>query len=106
MALVKALSLVLLLGLSGCSWFHRHKAVADPSELIVTGAPAGSIVFVDGVQAGQLTTVSNRPQIIEVASGEHVVEIRRDDTVAYRESVYVAPSEKHTVTVLSGTNPE
>ena len=106
MALVKALSIILLIGLSGCSWFHHRKPVPDPAELIVTGAPAGSIVFVDGVQVGQLTTINNRPQVLEVSSGTHVVEIRRGDTVAYRENAYVAPSEKHVIRVLSGTNPE
>jgi hypothetical protein len=37
-----------------CRWFHRAKAPPDQPEIIVTGAPAGSIVFVDGVQKAKL----------------------------------------------------
>jgi hypothetical protein len=104
--LVRLLPLLALLCVSGCSWFHHRKPMPDPAELIVTGAPAGSIVFVDGVQVGELTTINNRPQILDVTPGTHIVEVRRGETVAYRENTYVAPSEKHVIRVLSGINPE
>jgi hypothetical protein len=100
----KASLLIALACLSGCSWFHARSPAPDPSELIVTGAPTGSILFLDGVQAGQETEASNRPQMLEVAPGTHTLEVRMADTVAYRESTYVAQGEKRVVTVLSGTS--
>jgi hypothetical protein len=97
--------LIVLVCLSGCSWFHKGKAPApDRPELIVTGIPAGTLVFVDGVQAGEAQEASNRSRIIEVTPGEHTVEVRRGDTVAYRESTYVGPGDKRTITVLSGSS--
>jgi hypothetical protein len=101
---LKALLIILLLCVSGCSWFHRKPHAPDPTELIVTGAPVGSQVFVDGVQAGQAKEVANRPQEVEVAPGAHVLEVRVGDTVAYRENTYVTQGEKRVISVLSGRN--
>ena len=99
---MKALLIILLLCVSGCSWFHRKPHAPDPTEFVVVGAPVGSIVFVDGVQAGQAKEVAKQPQEIEVVPGTHVVEVRMGDTVAYRENTYVTPGEKHVISVLSG----
>jgi hypothetical protein len=95
--------LILMAGLSACSWFGWRKPVLpDPTELIVTGAPVGSIVFVDGVQTGQPTATNDHPQILNVAAGAHKVEIHVGDAVVYREDTYVGPGERRTVMVLSG----
>jgi len=102
-AQLKALLIVLLVCVSGCNWFHR-KALPEPTELIVTGAPVGSIVFVDGVQFGKAKEVLNRPQELEVAPGTHTIEVRMGDTVAYRENTYVAQGDKRVIAVLSGRN--
>jgi hypothetical protein len=89
--------------LSACSWFGSRKHEApDPTELIVTGAPEGSIVFIDGLPAGQASVVNDRPQVISVAVGVHKVEIHMGGKVVYREDTYVALSEHRVVTVLSG----
>jgi hypothetical protein len=69
--------------------------------LVVTGAPAGALLFVDGVAAGQ-EVEAKRPQILDVTPGTHIVEVRVGDTVAYRENTYVAAGEKRLVQVLSG----
>jgi hypothetical protein len=100
---LKAFVVILLLCVSGCSWFHRKPHAPDPTELVVVGAPVGSMVFVDGVPAGQAKEVANQPQEVEVAPGTHILEVRMGDTVAYRENTYVTPGEKHVISVLSGT---
>jgi hypothetical protein len=100
---LKAFLIILLLCVSGCSWFHRKPHAPDPTEVVVVGAPVGSTVFVDGVQAGQAKEVAKQPQEVEVAPGTHVVEVRVGDTVAYRENTYVTRGEKHVISVLSGT---
>jgi hypothetical protein len=99
---LKAFLIILLLGISGCSWFHRKPHAPDPTELVVVGAPVGSLVFVDGVQAGQPKEAAKQPQEVQVTPGTHVVEVRVGDTVAYRENTYVTPGEKHVISVLSG----
>jgi hypothetical protein len=97
--------LISLILLSGCSWFHRKPQEPDPSEYIVTGAPAGAILFVDGTQVGHASEANNRTQVLKVAPGTHLVEVKVGDSVTYRENTYVAVGEKRVVTVLSGFVP-
>jgi hypothetical protein len=78
--------------------------VPDPTEIIVTGAPAGSIVFVDGLQTGQATALNDKTQVLDVAAGAHKVEIHVGDTIVYREDTYVGLGERRIVRVLSGLN--
>jgi hypothetical protein len=78
--------------------------VPDPTEIIVTGAPAGSIVFVDGSQTGQAIAQNDHTQVLSVAAGAHKVEIHVGDAVVYREDTYVALGERRVVRVLSGLN--
>ncbi len=74
----------------------------DPTEIIVTGAPAGSLVFVDGLQTGQAAAHNDQSQVLNVSAGAHKVEIHMGDTVVYREDTYVGPGERRVVNVLSG----
>jgi hypothetical protein len=69
----------------------------------VTGAPVGSLVFVDGMQTGQAAARNDQSQILDVAAGAHKVEIRLGDTVVYREETYVGPGQHRVVMVLSGS---
>ncbi len=102
---MKTYVLITLVLLSGCSWFHRKAPAPDPTELIVTGAPAGSVLFIDGVQVGQPTQASNRTQILRVAAGTHVLEVKVGESVTYRENTYVDAGDRRVITVLSGFNP-
>jgi hypothetical protein len=97
---------VAMAGLSACGWLHlghRHPSPPDPTQLVVTGAPKGSIVFIDGAAAAAPTTRSDEPQLLGVAPGTHQVEIHLNDVVVYREDTYVGTGDRRVVTVLSGT---
>jgi hypothetical protein len=97
--------LVTLAWLSACSWFASRRVQSpDPTEIIVTGAPVGSIVLVDGLQTGQATTLNDQTQVLNVAAGTHKVEIHLGDAVVYREETYVGLGEHRIVRVLSGLN--
>jgi hypothetical protein len=95
---------VALVCISGCSWFssRRSPPSAGPSEIIITGAPVGSFVFVDGVQTGQAVEHNDQSEILRVAPGAHKVEIHVNDAIAYREDTYVGPGDRRVVSVLSG----
>lgn len=97
----KSVFLALFL-LSGCGWFHRKPPPAPPTELIVTGAPSGATLLLDGVQAGQVAEANDRTQVLPVTSGTHVLEVKVGDSITYRENAYVAPGEKHVIRVLTG----
>ena len=78
--------------LSGCSWFHPRPQVPAPPELIVTGVPAGSIVFIDNVQNGQAAELSDKPQVLTVAAGEHIVEVRTGSGGTKTAEYWIVPS--------------
>ena len=104
---LKILILLALACLSACSWFHpRAKPLPDPPELIVTGAPAGSALFIDGVQNGDTAALNDKPRILTVAAGEHIVEVRMGNSVVYREQTYVGSGERRVIKVLSGSSRE
>jgi len=96
---------LICLSLSGCGWLRSGKAPhSEPPELIVTGVPAGSVLFVDGVQEAAAANPSARSRVLEVSPGEHTLEVKLGDTVVYRESTYAGPGDKRVVTVLSGNS--
>jgi hypothetical protein len=104
---LKTFIILALVSLAGCSWFHaRSKAPAPLPELVVTGAPAGSSIFIDDVQNGQVAEVNGKPQILSVPAGMHVVEVRTGATVIYREQTYVSATDNRVINVLSGIHRE
>jgi hypothetical protein len=104
-ASLKVSVIVFAVLLSGCSWFHAKKPVAPPpAEFIVTGAPVGSLLFVDGVQAGQAKEAGHQSQVVAVAPGTHILEVKVGDAVVYREDSDIDVGKKRVITVLSGAN--
>jgi hypothetical protein len=104
---LKILMLLALACLSGCSWFHpRAKLMPEPPELIVTGAPAGSALYIDGAQTGETATSNDKPRVLAVAAGEHIVEVHLGSSVVYREQTYVGSGERRVIKVLSGSSRE
>lgn len=99
---LKTSLLIALALLSGCSWFHRKPPVPDPTVLIVTGAPAGSLLFIDGAQVGRPMEASQHTQVLRVAAGTHLLEVKVGESVTYRENTYVAVGDRRVITVLSG----
>ena len=77
-----------------------------PPELIVTGAPTGSVLFIDGVQAGAPTESNRRTHDLMVTAGTHTVEVRMGDHPVYRENAFVGAGDKRVITVLSGVSRE
>jgi hypothetical protein len=94
--------LIIVSLLSACSWLGgRRAAPPDAPEILLTGAPRGSLVFVDGVQVAAASQ-KDESLVVRVAPGAHTVEIHADDKVVYREETYAGPGERRVVTVLSG----
>jgi hypothetical protein len=88
---------------AACSWFGWHKsAPSPPTEIVITGAPAGSLVFVDGLQKGTAVEDNDQSEILDVAPGSHRVEIHVNEAVVYREETYVGSGERRVIGVLSG----
>ena len=89
--------------LVACDLPHSTVRTGAPAPaLIVTGAPANSLLYVDGVQMGTATTFNGKPYTVSVLEGVHVVEVRLAGKVIYTEKTFVGSGETHTVNVLVG----
>jgi hypothetical protein len=101
---MRLLVVILLSCLSACSWFGSRRSAPPRAapQIIITGAPMASLVFVDGVQAGPVIAHNDQSEILDVAPGSHKVEIKVNEATVYREDVYVGAGERRVVTVLSG----
>ena len=101
---MKRWTVLIVICLAGCSWFgHKKPPGPPPSEYIVTGAPAESVIMLDGAPQGD-PVVKGKPQIVSAVSGYHVLEVKVGDAVTYREQTYLAPGEHHFVQVLTARN--
>ena len=104
---MKTLTLaVLVVLLSACALPQTTvKTGSAPPTLIVKGAPAGSILFVDGLAMGNAAQFDGNPKTLAVLEGTHQVEVRLGGTVVYQEKAFASSGESHTVTVTQGVSP-
>jgi hypothetical protein len=73
--------------------------------LIVTGAPAGATLYVDGLEMGAASQFDGNPKVLAVLEGAHKVEVRLGPTAVYSEKAFVSNGETHTVKVVAGGSP-
>jgi hypothetical protein len=104
---VKTLSIFLVVViLSACALPQTTvKTGSAPPTLIVKGAPAGSILFVDGLAVGNAAQFDGNPKTLAVLEGTHQVEVHLGSTVVYKEKAFSSGGESHTVTVTQGVSP-
>jgi hypothetical protein len=96
----------LLLALSGCALPQTTvRAGSTQPSLAVKGAPAGAVLFVDGLAMGAAQQFDGNPKVLAVLEGAHQVEIRQGTSVVYSEKVYVTAGETHAIAVLPGAAP-
>lgn len=98
--------LVLVAALAACSMPQTtvRTGMSAPT-LIVTGAPAGSILFVDGLRIGSATQFTGSPNALAVLEGTHQIEVRLGQTVVYHEKAFVSSGQSHTVAVSRAVSP-
>jgi hypothetical protein len=65
------------------------KTVDTRPAIAVTGAPSGSILFLDGLQLGDPSAWDGNPGVLRVEPGTHLVEIRVDGRPIFTQKVYV-----------------
>jgi hypothetical protein len=104
---MKKLSFLLVVALlSACALPQTTvKTGSAPPTLIVKGAPAGSILFVDGLAMGNAAQYDGNPKTLAVLEGTHRVEVRLGSTLVYKEKAFASSGESHTVTVTRGVSP-
>jgi hypothetical protein len=96
--------LIVVVLMAGCALPNTTvKTGASPPTLIVKGAPAGSVLFVDGLSMGNAAQFDGNPKTLAVLEGTHQVEVRLGGAVVYKERAFTSDGESHTVAVSQGT---
>jgi hypothetical protein len=99
----RILTLVAAFALAGCALPNTEvKTGAVRPTLAVQGAPAGSQLFVDGLQMGDASVYNGVTQKLFIEDGVHVVEVRHGGSVLLSQKVLASNGETSTVVVSAG----
>lgn len=89
---------VLLMLFVGCSMPATTVKTMDTRPSIsITGAPSGSILFVDGISMGIAGQYDGHPTILIIEPGTHRIEIRDNAGVIYQQTIFVESELKNIV---------
>jgi hypothetical protein len=103
---VKSLAiLIAIAALTGCMPQTSVRTGMSPPTLMVTGAPSGSVLVVDGLDMGSAAQYDGNPKVLAVLEGTHQVEVRLGSNVVHREKAFVSSGQSHTVAVRGGVSP-
>ena len=97
--------LVAIAALAGCMPQTTVRTGMSPPTLMVTGAPSGAILFVDGLDMGSAAQYDGNPKVLAVLEGTHQVEVRLGTSVVYREKAFVSSGRSHNVAVAAAVSP-
>lgn len=94
--------LVLFLLLSAAACAMPSTVVRTPDtrpSLAVEGAPAGAILFIDGVTVGEANRLDGQPNVLLVEPGTHTVTVKGADGAELLEQKIFVESELKTIKV-------
>lgn len=97
--------MIAIAALTGCMPQTTVRTGMSPPTLMVTGAPSGSLLVVDGLDMGSAAQYDGKPKVLAVLEGTHKVEVRLGSNVVYREKAFVSGGQSHTVAVRGAVSP-
>lgn len=97
------ISIALAFMLSACALPETAVKTGSPRPtLIVKGAPADSILVVDGLVMGQAAQFNGAPNELIVEEGLHQVEIKQGNVTVHAEKAVISNGESRTINVNAG----
>jgi hypothetical protein len=97
--------LIATAALTACMPQTTVRTGMSPPTLLVTGAPSGSVLVVDGLDMGSAAQYDGNPKVLAVLEGTHQVEVRLGSDVVYKEKAFVSSGQSHTVAVRGAASP-
>jgi hypothetical protein len=97
--------MIVVAALTGCMPQTTVRTGMSPPTLMVSGAPSGSVLVVDGLDMGSAAQYDGNPKVLAVLEGTHQVEVRLGSNVVYREKAFVSGGQSHTVAVRGAVSP-
>jgi hypothetical protein len=83
----------------------RVQTVDDRPRLLLTGAPDGAVLFLDGRQVGPASAYGGQPGVLLVEPGTHIVEIRVGDRLLLSRKVFFGGGEQRRLDLSGETKP-
>lgn len=96
----RAIVLFLLFSLAACAMPSTVVQTPDTRpSLAIAGAPAGAVLFLDGVRVGEAALYDGQPNVLRVEPGTHTVTVRGADGAELLEQKIFVESELKTIRV-------
>lgn len=87
------LSVVMIVALAGCDIRLPSSRTDIPDErpsIAFTGAPEGSVVYVDGQEMGSAFHYSSGRNVLLVEPGNHLIRVRLGDRILFNRHVFLS----------------
>ena len=98
--LKQGLVIIALAALAGCSYPSSRTEISDERPSIaLSGAPKGSVVFVDGLEMGPATKFDGRNNVLMLEPGNHVIRILLGNDVLLTERIFLFGQATRTLLV-------
>jgi hypothetical protein len=99
-----AFIIALTLSLGACALPETTVKTGSPRpQLAIKGAPADTILIVDGLAMGPASQYDGNPKVLVVEEGVHQVQIQRSGKTIHTEKAFVSNGETKTITVNAGS---
>lgn len=93
--LIASLTLIFMVGCSMPA--TTVKTVDTRPSISITGAPKGSLLFVDGISMGDAEQYDGHPNILTIEPGTHRIEVKSNDNLIYQQIIFVESELKNIV---------
>jgi hypothetical protein len=95
------ISAALALALGACALPQTtvRTGAAQPG-LIVEGAPADAILYVDGLSMGAAGQFDGKPRVLAVLEGVHTLEIQQGSAVIFHDKALFSSGETHPIKLI------
>ena len=98
--LKQGLVIIALAALAGCSYPASRTEISDERPSIaLSGAPKGSVVFVDGLEMGPATKFDGRNNVLMLEPGNHMIRILLGNEVLLTERIFLSGQATRTLLV-------
>lgn len=91
-------TLTLVACVLGCASVSEVRTVDDRARIVVDGAPADAMLFVDGLSMGKASDYSQEDGApLALESGTHVIEVKNASQSFFSERVFLGPGHLKTI---------
>lgn len=99
-------ALALIICASGCAISSEVRTVDDRARVIVEGAPADAMLYVNGLVMGKASDYSQKEGALALESGTHEIEVKNGNQTFFSERVFLGPGNLKTIKTSAGRDTQ